>query len=68
MRGDQVAAFAAVVYGGLGADARLPSLLVLGSMTNPVVEILVPVSEDVKVRIVDSGNFPGDRSGFRENC
>jgi len=67
MRGDKLPAFAAVVYGGLGADGELafnPGVGVDDELQ--VVEILVASEREGKLRIVDGGNFPGDRRGFRK--
>jgi len=68
MRGDKLPAFAAVVYGGLGADGELafnPGVGVDEELQ--VVEILVASEREGKSRIVDGGNLPETEEGS-ENC
>jgi len=64
MRGDKLPAFAAVVYGGLGADGELafnPGVGVDEELQ--VVEILVASEREGKSRIVDVVIFPETEEG-----
>jgi len=64
MRGDKLPAFAAVVYGGLGADGELAFILVLGSMTNSrLLKFWLPVSEKVNCESLTVVIFPETEEG-----